>query len=249
MAKDPAFLFYPGDWLGGTSTFSRFLKGCYMDILVAQFNSGHLSLEEIKTVLGSDFGQAWPTLQKKFKKDGIGLFFNERLELEIIKRKEYSESRRKNRIKKTYDKTYDEHMIKHMSLHMENENENRNKDEVRVKEGVETIRVNVARETKSKHEVTELLFSDELFIEQLKMTHRGKDIKQAWDECYIHHNNAPNPPNTLQEWKQKLNTWLTNTKPGKTNGTSKNKHQQHTSNLAASYAQTYGNVLGGGADG
>jgi hypothetical protein len=129
MAKDPAFLFYPGDWLGGTQTFSRFLKGCYMDILMAQFNSGHLSLEEIKTVLGSDFGQSWPTIQKKFKIDPQGLFFNERLELEKQKRIEYSASRSKNREKKdmnnisrTHGKTY----VKHMENGNRSENVNEN---------------------------------------------------------------------------------------------------------------------------
>lgn len=122
MAKDPAVLWYWGDWNSGTTLFSRFLKGCYMDLLHAQFNNGRLSLEEIKTCLGSDFGQAWPTLQKKFKQDEQGLFFNERLEAEKIKRGKYTESRRKNREKKpekTYDGTYDKHMI----AHMENENE------------------------------------------------------------------------------------------------------------------------------
>jgi len=102
MAKDPAFLFYPGDWQGGTSTFSRFLKGCYLDVLIAQFNSGHLSLEEIKTVLGSDFGQSWPALQKKFQKDNDGLFFNEKLDTEVFRRKEYSKSRADNRRGKTH---------------------------------------------------------------------------------------------------------------------------------------------------
>lgn len=126
MAKDPAFLFYPGDWLGGTITFSRFLKGCYMDLLMAQFNSGHLSLEEIKTVLGSDFGQAWPALRKKFVTDQEGLFFNERLEVEKNARQKYVESRKKNRDVNTYET--------HMSTHMENEN--RNKDKIE-KEGVQ----------------------------------------------------------------------------------------------------------------
>lgn len=126
MAKDPAFLFYPGDWLGGTITFSRFLKGCYMDLLMAQFNSGHLSLEEIKTVLGSDFGQAWPALRKKFATDQEGLFFNERLEVEKNARQKYVESRKKNRDVNTYET--------HMSHHMENENINKDKIE---KEGVQ----------------------------------------------------------------------------------------------------------------
>lgn len=90
-----------------------------MDLLHAQFNNGRLSLEDIKTCLGSDFGQAWPALQKKFKKDPDGLFFNEKLESEQLKRKKYSESRSNNRSKKTYDSTYDTTYVKHM----ENENE------------------------------------------------------------------------------------------------------------------------------
>lgn len=109
MAKDPAFLFYPGDWQGGTTTFTRHLKGAYIDILIALFNNGPLSLEEIKTVLGSDFGQSWPALQKKFKFEN-GLYFNERLKIEMEKRSNYTASRRKN--------------AKHMLRHMENENEN-----------------------------------------------------------------------------------------------------------------------------
>lgn len=127
MAKDPAMLWYWNDWHSGTVLMSRFLKGCYMDILHAQFNNGPLSLDEVKAVLGGDFGQSWPILQKKFSVNPDGLFFNDRLEQEKIKRKEFTESRRKNRLKKTYDTTYDKHMNNHMIEHMENENENRNK--------------------------------------------------------------------------------------------------------------------------
>ncbi len=96
MAKDPATLWYWNDWLTGTMTFSRHLKGCYMDLLGAQFNNGHLSLEEIKTVLGSDFGSSWPTIQKKFKQDSSGLFFNEKAEETKNKRSAYTKSRRQN---------------------------------------------------------------------------------------------------------------------------------------------------------
>lgn len=96
MAKDPAFLFYPGDWQGGTMLLSRHQKGCYMDLLIAQFHSGPLSLEEIKAVLSSDFGHAWPALSKKFITNEKGLFFNERMATEIEKRKKFSDSRRKS---------------------------------------------------------------------------------------------------------------------------------------------------------
>lgn len=119
MAKDPATLWYWNDWHGGTSTFSRHLKGCYTDLLHAQFNNGHLSLDEIKTVLGSDFGSSWPTLRKKFAVDNDGLFFNERAELEKNKRIAFVESR-KNNLKSHKE----EHMNTHKDSLMENENRN-----------------------------------------------------------------------------------------------------------------------------
>ena len=128
MARDPAMLWYWGDWYSGTSLLSRFLKGCYMDILHANFNNGHLSIEEIKVCLGSDFGQSWPTLQKKFKQDEIGLFFNERIELEKEKRKEFSESRKRNVNKRYQKSTLVDTSVLHMYLHTDNENENENKD-------------------------------------------------------------------------------------------------------------------------
>ena len=122
MAKDPACLFYWGDWQGGTIRFTRHMKGAYMDLLTAQFNGGPLSLEEIKTVLGSDFGLSWPTLQKKFKVNGDGLFYNERLQEEFDKRRKYTESRRSNASRPPGSKKSDEHMVGHM------DNENRNED-------------------------------------------------------------------------------------------------------------------------
>lgn len=131
MAKDPAMLWYWGDWFSGTALMSRFLKGCYMDVLHAQFNHGRLSLEEIKVCLGSDFGTAWPALQKKFKQDDKGLFFNERLELEKERRKKFVISRSNNKAgrKKSYDKSYENHMNNHM------ENEDENEDLIETKKG------------------------------------------------------------------------------------------------------------------
>lgn len=136
MAKDPAMLWYWSDWHSGTITLSRFLKGCYMDVLHAQFNSGHLTLEEIKTVLGSDFGTAWPALLKKFKVDDTGKFFNERLEEEQIKRANFTASRRKN--------LESSHMDMHMAIHTDTRMEDRDRNEKQLKEKSET---KVSRET------------------------------------------------------------------------------------------------------
>jgi hypothetical protein len=138
MAKDPAFLFYPGDWQGGTMTMSRHIKGCYIDLLVAQFNSGPLSLEEIKIVLGADFG-SWPALSKKFKTNDIGLFFNERLAAEKAKRIEHSQ-KQKERVNKRWNK-YGNDSGNTAVLPLENENENENelktKSEKKVSRGTD----------------------------------------------------------------------------------------------------------------
>ena len=201
MAKDPAMLWYWSDWYSGTSTMTRFMKGCYMDVLHAQFNNGRLSLEEIRTVLGSDFGQAWPTLQKKFAADPAGKYFNERLEHEQLKRAAFTASRRKN-LQSTH---MEPHMHQHMVSHMENVNEDESIDVVKVDRGYGG----------KKDSVADVLFSDKRFVEMLQMTHKGKDLRQAFDECFIYHSNSPNPPTELWQWRQKLNTWLSIKQPEK----------------------------------
>lgn len=124
MAKDPAFLFYPGDWLGGTMTFDRDHKGAYMDLLVCQFNQGHMSLKDVQTILGADFERMWESkLKSKFELDPNGLYFNKKLEYEQNKRKNFTASRRKNLGR---DSHMSPHMSPHMEPHMENENENIN---------------------------------------------------------------------------------------------------------------------------
>lgn len=123
MGRDPAFLFYPGDWLGGTLTFSRSHKGAYMDLLMAHFNQGRLSLDDIKTILGFDFESMWhQKLEGKFEKDKKGLYYNERLEYERDKRRKFSKSRRDNLASKPNS------MEPHKEPYMENENETIDKD-------------------------------------------------------------------------------------------------------------------------
>lgn len=114
MAKDPAVLWYWNDWQGGTVGMTRHLKGCYMDLLHAQFNLGRLSLAQVKTVLHVDFGTTWPILEEKFKRDDNGKYYNEKAEKEKVKRLKFTESRRNN-LKPPICEP-------HMEPHMENEN-------------------------------------------------------------------------------------------------------------------------------
>jgi len=119
MGKDPAFLFYPGDWLGGTMGMTFEQKGCYIDLLMMQFNCGKFTIQQAKQLLSICFDNAWPVLQHKFILQD-GLYFNDRLFEETEKRKSYIESRRSSGLAPKKKKAYAEHTLKRT----EDENEN-----------------------------------------------------------------------------------------------------------------------------
>ena len=110
--KDPAILFYTQDFLVGTMLLTDEQVGKYIRLLCLQHQKGHLSKEHMLSICKTYDKDIFD----KFAKDKQELYFNVRMEEEIIKRSKYSESRRKNaknRGKK--DKAY--------AKHMENENE------------------------------------------------------------------------------------------------------------------------------
>lgn len=124
MAKDPAFLFYPNDYLGGTMGMTFEEKGAYMELLMLQFNRGHMT----EHMIGHTIGQLWKNIKDKFIQDEEGLWYNIRLDEEKSKRMAFTKSRRNN------IKGNNQHTIGHMTSHMENENENRNEDIILDKE-------------------------------------------------------------------------------------------------------------------
>jgi uncharacterized protein YdaU (DUF1376 family) len=130
MAKDPAFLFYPNDWIGGTMGMTFEEKGAYMELLMMQFNRGHMTTH----MVGQVVGQLWDKVKDKFTQDEHGMWFNRRLEEEKNKRQKFTQSRRNNisgenqhtKKKKSVDtnqRSYDHHMTNHMEDVNVNENE------------------------------------------------------------------------------------------------------------------------------
>jgi len=139
MSKDPAFLFYPNDYLGGTMGFSFKQHGAYLMLLIFQFNNGPFKKE---TAIGMVGEELFNSICHKFEeKDGC--ICNARLMQEITRRKEYSQNRRenaKNGWKKRKNNSISNESAKHMqstcndsALHMGNETRTRtrarNKDE------------------------------------------------------------------------------------------------------------------------
>jgi len=123
MAKDPAFLFYPNDYIGGTMGMTFEEKGAYIEILMLQFNRGHMTSH----MIGQLVGQLWESIKCKFVKDDEGLWYNIRLDQEKEKRMAFTQSRRNN------VKGLNQHTIGHMTSHMEDENKNVNKNINKVK--------------------------------------------------------------------------------------------------------------------
>ena len=124
MSKDPAFLFYPNDYIGGTMGMTFEEKGAYIELLMLQFNRGHMTTH----MIGQTVGQIWVKIQDKFIQDDEGNWYNERLDLEKERRKTFTESRRnnisgKNQHTKNKEKEVG-HMTTHMIGHMENVNVN-----------------------------------------------------------------------------------------------------------------------------
>jgi len=72
MAKDPAFLFYPNDWIGGTMGMTFEEKGAYMELLMMQFNRGHMTTH----MIGQTVGQLWVNIKDKFVQDKDGKWYN-----------------------------------------------------------------------------------------------------------------------------------------------------------------------------
>lgn len=126
MAKDPAFLWYPNDYIGGTMGMTKEEKGAYVDLLMMQFNIGHMP-EHMCEQTCDKSTLLWHKVRHKFVQDEDGKWYNVRLEEEKNKRKNYVNSRRENSLrknKKTNKKK--KHMNNHMYEHTENENINKN---------------------------------------------------------------------------------------------------------------------------
>ena len=118
--KDPAVLFYPSDFIAGTTLMSYTERGMYITLLCLQRLKGHLKASEMEQIC--DFNEA---VMEKFEIDDKGLYYNPRMDEEIQKRKDFTESRRKNGLKK-WEK--EKASALHMHMHMGNGNKNINQN-------------------------------------------------------------------------------------------------------------------------
>ncbi len=125
MAKDPAFLFYPGDYLRDTQTMSEKTQVAYDRIMCEHMRNICIRQAQLKFFTKRLNEEEKEELMHVLTQTADGFQITWVAE-SIVKRRAYSESRRNNRLKKpnNISKTYVEHM--------ENENENENINKIKV---------------------------------------------------------------------------------------------------------------------
>ena len=115
MAKDPAVLFYTSDFLSGTFTMDNEQVGKYIRLLCLQHQKGKLSEKDMLSICKAYDSEIWD----KFKVED-GLYYNDRMLNETIRRQKFSESRRNNAKSSKKESTSEAY-----AEHMETETENR----------------------------------------------------------------------------------------------------------------------------
>ena len=116
MAKDPAVLFYTSDFLSGTFTMDDSQVGQYIRLLCLQHQKGKLTQKDMLSICKAYDVEIWD----KFKVED-GLYYNERMLNETVRRQKFSESRRNN-AKSPKKESTSEAYAKHMETETENEN-------------------------------------------------------------------------------------------------------------------------------
>ncbi len=91
--KDPAFLFYASDFLGGVSDLTMEERGQYITMLCLQQQKGAVSEKTTRLVFGNNLS---PDVLAKFERDENGDLYNVRLRLEMDKRMQFIEKQSSN---------------------------------------------------------------------------------------------------------------------------------------------------------
>ena len=122
MSKDPAVLFYTSDFLSGTFTMTDEQVGKYIRLLCLQHQKGKLTEKDMLSICKAYDSDIWD----KFKVvDGV--YINERMYNEAIRRQKFTESRRNN-AKSPKNESTSKAYAKHMETETETINRTINKD-------------------------------------------------------------------------------------------------------------------------
>ncbi len=193
--KDPAFLFYPSDFIIGTMRMTYEQKGKYIQLLCMQHDLYELTQSDIDFVLN----EKDQIVLSKFSRTENGNYYNQRLRLESDKRKQYSESRRNNRVKNSPSsdvnlvnkdmnnicESYDEHMV--------------NRDRV-----INTNDINLLKEGVQGKKTFVIPTLDELNMYKFE-TNSNVDVNEFFD--HYNSNGWQIGKNEMKDWKSTFRGW------------------------------------------
>lgn len=193
MAKDPAFLFYPDHFTSGTQFLNDEQVGKYIRLLCAQHQHGHLTEKQMMHICKSYDEDVF----LKFLKDDNGLYYNERLELEITRRRKYSESRSDNRSNKNQSVTK-----KETDKDMKKISESYEKDMVTVNVDIDSTVNSTKKGAKKKFVKPTLAQFTAYFIENEFDADLAKRAFTLYDELNWHDTQG----SPIVSWKGKCQT-------------------------------------------
>ena len=233
MAKeDFCFTYYDGDAARDTTHMNRLERGAYHDLVISQRKFGHLSLDQVKKILGRDFEECWPAIELIMKTDSDGKFFIEWLEGSIQKMRAHSKKQSQN-VTKRYQQSTKPVPNEQTVTPLENEDGSGNEDEKENAIDPEVALKNVSRETETLP--GEMVWGDEIYrpsLYRLAEAYNVPDVRNLldrWEGWYV--NKFQWRDKTLHEMRLSFEGWIKDPKSRSQNGKSYNKNDRTEQNL------------------
>jgi uncharacterized protein YdaU (DUF1376 family) len=236
-SKDPAFLFYTSDFLSGVQDLTMEERGQYITLLCLQHQKGHMS----DKLIALSVGNAAADVMAKFRQDSAGLWYNERLDEEIEKRRIHGMKQRERAIEGWKKRKTESDSMPHESggnaaaLPLEDVNVNEDVNRNGSKKGVQGEADILSDESLS-------MIFDEGTMERYQMTFRQIDVKEQLEKFILKVRGSP------LDYKHRgtggirnaFQYQLEHAKPLKINGSK--THQSNTSGPKNPTAKTFGTL-------
>jgi uncharacterized protein YdaU (DUF1376 family) len=191
-----------GDWLKGTRGMKAEVRGVYINLLLYQWDNGHLPSDwEELCLIDPELPKVWDKLKGKFPEIGPGKLQNKKnKEVRDFWAKQRSNGSKGGRPKKkTQNETQPETQTQTQTQTFNNDLDIDHdfKYELKDKKGVDahTVTVEVPRGTVSQSEMTDEWFSsifDEKYMEGLIFPYRGIDLRAELEKFKVKVRGDPN---------------------------------------------------------
>ena len=179
MAKDPAFLFYPGDSSNDTQFMNRLERGAYFDLVKSQRIFHGFTTAQLRKILGNDFEAVWPALELVLAKEN-DTYFIEWLRKSFEKRDLYSK-KQSERSAKRWASGGNATALPQKENEIENEIGIKNEDEIEKK--LKTKKIENFNSGLKKEKDFNPLFGKMIEAWKLWLKHKPKKFKNENSEA------------------------------------------------------------------